>query len=711
MSGPTVVSDPPTVVFSGPVIHEATVRLPVVGTGGSHSRLGYAKGLDGVRALAVIAVLLYHLGTTGVLLGEDTAFMPGGFLGVDVFFVLSGFLITSLLLGERSKTGRISIRDFYIRRARRLLPALFTMMIVVAVASAFSFTAQAYELGDDLAAAFTYVTNWWLIAKESSYFGTGGHPPLLTHLWSLAVEEQFYLLWPLILIAVGGKALRERRAGLTLAAIAMIAGSTALAAMLFDPFADPSRVYYGTDTRAATPLVGAFLAIVLRPWRWKAAVTGTTRAVVDLAALAALGWLVLATLTVADSEPMLYRGGFLFVAIASGVLVIGAAHPSSRIGAALGIAPLRWLGERSYGIYLWHWPIFAVTQPEIDLPLDMFSSSVLRVGLTLIIADVSYRVVEKPLRAGAVGRAIARWRAAPRPRRRRQTMRTVAAAAVVLLAGTAVGLKLVAAKAPDIFVVGGDTLLGLGPPPNEPSVSPTATVIPTLLTVPPIPPKIALYGDSQGQSLLYYAPKDLGKYAKFSDHTIEGCGIALGQVVSSSGETRNLSNCNTWLSLWRERAATAKPDLAVVMLGAWDVFDLRRDTGTLRFGTPESDTYWIGQLHKGLDALEKSGTTVVLGLVPCFRPVAKNKGHGAGYWPERGIDARTRHLNDMIRDVAKIRQLHLLVPPEAYCTDPKVASDRSLRWDGVHFTPKGSQQYLLAILPQLLAMPFADGTP
>jgi peptidoglycan/LPS O-acetylase OafA/YrhL len=678
-----------------------------------HARLAYAKGLDGVRALAVAAVLLYHLGTTGVLLAGGTkTFMPGGFLGVDVFFVLSGFLITSLLMAEKAQTGRISIKDFYIRRARRLLPALFTMMVAVALAAALYYTAQAHDLGGDLLAAFGYVTNWWLILKNSSYFGTGDHPPLLTHLWSLAVEEQFYLIWPLVLILLAGR--RGRRTALTILTFALIAASTALAYVLFDPYADPSRVYYGTDTRAATPLIGALLAITLRPWRWRSGGSPMIGRLIDLAACTALAWLVIAAMTTSDKAPFLYHGGFLFIAVAAGLLVIGAAHPDSKIGGLLGIAPLRWLGERSYGIYLWHWPIFAVTQPGIDVPLGLLWSSVLRIALTVAAAELSFRFVEKPLRAGAIGKAIARWRAAGPARRRRMAARTAYATVLVLVVAASIGVKLATTKAPDMFTVGDETLGGLTPsvspaPSVTASASPGPTAIPTLLTVPAVPPKVAIYGDSQGQTLLYYAPKDLNKYAKFYDHTIEGCGIMLGRVVTSSGEARNLYGCSSWLDTWRSRAAATKPDIAIVMLGAWDVFDLKQNEGLLKFNTPQWDAQWMGELNKGLDAIEESGATVALSLVPCFRPVARNRGHGAGYWPERGDDTRTRHVNELIRQVAAVRDLRLVEPPAAYCTDPKVASDRTLRWDGVHYTPKGSLQFLKAILPQLLAMPYADG--
>jgi peptidoglycan/LPS O-acetylase OafA/YrhL len=657
--------------------------------------------------------LLYHLGTTGVTLaGGQSAFMPGGFLGVDVFFVLSGFLITSLLMAERAQTGRISIKTFYIRRARRLLPALYTMMIVVAVAGAFFYTERASTLRGDLTAAFTYVTNWWLIGQGSSYFGAGVNPPLLTHLWSLAVEEQFYVIWPLVLIVLTRNSWRQgRRRAMWVTGIAIIA-SAALAAVLFSPWHDPSRVYYGTDTRAATPLVGAFLAVALRPWMWRASITQAARLVIDLASVVALAWLTVACISSKDTSPTLYRGGFLFIALTAGVLVIGAAHPASHVGKVLGIAPLRWIGERSYAIYLWHWPIFAVTRPGVDIPLGELSSSLLRVGLTLLLAHLSFRFVETPLRSGAIGRWWARWKAAPARPRRSMATRLAFITVFVLVSGLIVSARLGAAKAPASVPVGGpDTTLESSPTPsaspsNSPSPSASVSASPTAkpvggLTVPPVVPSVGVFGDSQGMTLLLNTPTNIGKYVKFKDHTIEGCGILLGRVTSRSGERRDLAaNCPNWLSVWRQRAAGMHPDLALVMLGAWDVFDLTVSGHTMAFGSPEWDANWKAALQQGIQALAESGAKVVLSLSPCYRPVRAS----AGYWPERGDDARTRHLNDLMRATAAVTGAYTVDPPSQFCTDPKISKSLSYRWDGVHYYKPGALLYCQAVVPQLLAI-------
>ncbi|HKD98912.1 MAG TPA: acyltransferase family protein [Micromonosporaceae bacterium] len=693
-----------------------------------HARLSYAPGLDGVRALAVTAVILYHLGTTGVTIGTTGAgvprlIAPGGFLGVDVFFVLSGFLITSLLLAERAESGRISIRNFYIRRARRLLPALYTMLVVVAASAAFWFTDYAARLRGDLVAAFTYVTNWWLIAGGSSYFGGGDHPPLLTHLWSLALEEQFYLLWPLALIAL--TFVRRRGTVLFAVGIAVLA-STVLAAALFNPFQDPSRIYYGTDTRLATPLLGALLAVAFRPWLWHGPLRAGVRRLLNVGGLLAIVALGVACVLLTDQTPALYEGGFLVIAIAAGVLVLAAAHPDVAVGRALGVAPLRWLGERSYAIYLWHWPIFVLTHPGEDgvsWPFGLTGGTgaivvtAFRIGLTLLLSDLSYRFVEKPMRSGALGRWWKKWRASTGKARSMGTLRgsTVGFAAVLLVA--VVGAQLVAARAPSDVPVGPgpDTSLGALQVPTptpvasgNPSAHPTATPTSTGPLKPPASvPKVVVFGDSQGMTMLINKPSDTSKYVNFKDDTISGCGILLGKVASRSGEKRDLtSNCKNWLAEWRSRANSDKPDIGLIMIGAWDVFDLTTGGTTLTFGSPEWDANFTAALDQGIAAIHDSGAQVALSLLPCYRPVAANIGKGAGYWPERGDDDRTRHVNTLLTAAAAANPGYVTAvnPPVQFCDDPKISKSLSYRWDGVHYYKPGALLYCQAVIPQLLAI-------
>ena len=368
-------------------------------------------GLDGLRAVAVAAVVTYHL-------GYDR--LPGGFLGVDLFFVISGFLITTLLLAELEKRGRIDLGAFYLRRARRLLPALLLVLAVTLVLVATVADDVARQTVRDTPAALLYASNWWAIAQDQSYFELVGRGNMLAHLWSLAVEEQFYLVWPAILlglcvaaprlglrrrslvraVAIGGAVLSS----IWMAVIAVGAG------MPID--ADPTRVYFGADTHASSVLLGAALATSWQVLRFRRDVVPGARVVLGVlggVGLALTAWLLL---TVSEYTEWLYRGGFLVVGLVFVALVAAATHPASPLGPWLDVAPLRWVGERSYGIYLWHWPVFLVTRPGVDVPWSGPLVDVARVGLVLGIAEISYRYVETTVRRGDLGAWFARRRSA-----------------------------------------------------------------------------------------------------------------------------------------------------------------------------------------------------------------------------------------------------------------------------------------------------------
>ena len=385
--------------------------------------IDHLPGLDGLRAVAVLAVVVYHAG-----LGA----LSGGFLGVEVFFVISGFLITALLLREHSDNGRIDPLRFWLRRARRLLPALFFLLAAVLAFAVVVVPEELASLRGDAVAAVAYATNWHLIAGDQSYFESIGRPSLFNHLWSLAIEEQFYLAWPLVL---GALVLVGRRfaLGLTLAGAV---GSAVWMALQFDPTSDPSRVYYGTDTRLTGLLLGSVLAFVWVPSvpilppaesglsrrrrrriRAKAAVSGHWANVrlgraLDVVGVAALAVLV-AFFVLADAfEPFLYQGGLAILAIVTVAVIAAAVHPQAHIGRWLDVGPMRWVGTRSYSIYLWHWPIFTLTRPELDIPMDAGAALIVRLALTAALAEISYRFVEAPIRGGAIGRTWGRLRSA-----------------------------------------------------------------------------------------------------------------------------------------------------------------------------------------------------------------------------------------------------------------------------------------------------------
>jgi peptidoglycan/LPS O-acetylase OafA/YrhL len=360
-------------------------------------------GLDGLRALAVLAVIAYHLGLE---------WAPGGLLGVGVFFTLSGYLITDILLAG-PLTGRGRLRDFWFARARRLLPALFVMLAVVVLWVVLLGPVQSPQFGKAVAAAALYVSNWQLIFQHVSYFARFGPPSPLNHLWSLGVEEQFYIFWPLLLVVgirfVGERStnsgLRPRLAAVTLV---LAAASAAEMALLYHPSLDPSRLYFGTDTRAFELLAGAALAMVWPSARLKANIPASARRLLDFIGVVGLVAVAVLVWRTDEYSPFLYRGGFVLLSLAVVMLLAALVHPACRLGRVLGVGPLRWIGVRSYGIYLWHVPILVLTTPAAQHQTQLWRAG-LQVAATLIVAGLSWRFVEQPIRRGALTR-LWKWR-------------------------------------------------------------------------------------------------------------------------------------------------------------------------------------------------------------------------------------------------------------------------------------------------------------
>jgi peptidoglycan/LPS O-acetylase OafA/YrhL len=387
-------------------------------------------GLDGIRALAVSTVIVFHL-LPGTLIG--------GYLGVDIFFVVSGFLITTLLLRERHATGRISLRGFWVRRARRLLPALAVLLLACCAAALFVGGDVLVGLGTQVLAAVTFSSNWVFIAQGASYFDDT-LPELFRNLWSLAVEEQFYIVWPLLVVLVLVRIPRWSR----LVLIGALAIASAVWMGLSYSPVDPTRVYYGTDTHAFGLAVGAFLAVLAlgrgvgavgdaptgltsRPARWALGLTGT----LAIAALVALSVLMSGDLDI------VYRGGLAAVAILTAVAIAALLVPGSLLARALDLAPIRWVGLRSYGLYLWHWPVFVLVSASYPVGpregVDAIIRGAIAFAITVIAAALSYRFIEQPIRRHGF-RATARAVLDSAPRSRRALG---AAFAMVLMTGLA----------------------------------------------------------------------------------------------------------------------------------------------------------------------------------------------------------------------------------------------------------------------------------
>jgi peptidoglycan/LPS O-acetylase OafA/YrhL len=355
----------------------------------------YIPAIDGLRAIAVIAVILYHLGISWI---------PGGFLGVDLFFVISGYVITRLLLDSIQERGGLDLRSFYMARIRRLLPPLVFMIVVTSIVVGIWAPDTTKKFLTDAPFSLFGGMNWWLVFNQQDYFESSGRPPLLQHTWSLAVEAQFYLLWPLILLVVL-KYLGKRLISVAALIIAALSGITLMLVSLQIDASNTSKVshvYFGTDTHSIGLFLGAALAVSWIPQNFNLQVTRRAQDFID--GIGVFGFIgILATFALIDeSKPTLYRIAFPLAGIFGTAILISIVHPASRFAPLLRNKVLLWIGERSYAIYLWHWVIFQISRPQVDLDGENWALFSLRILLVLAMADISLRLVELPIRSGAV---------------------------------------------------------------------------------------------------------------------------------------------------------------------------------------------------------------------------------------------------------------------------------------------------------------------
>ena len=355
----------------------------------SNDKRRYMPGIDGLRAVAVMGVILYHL---------NIPWFQGGFSGVTVFFVLSGYLITDILIDEWNKNNKIDFLRFMIRRLRRLAPAVLVMIFVVTLWVIVTNHPSFEKLRLDFLPSLLYMTNWWYIFREVSYFDSFGPASPFTHIWSLAIEEQFYLIWPLLMIL--GLPFIKRKRFRVLAVLAGVIISAWLMAFLYIPGEDPSRVYYGTDTRAFSLLLGAILAFVWPSQRLSKTLPRHASFVLEIVGIS--GFLLIVSLFVITSQfdPFHYQGGMLLLSILTILVVAALAHPASKLAKWLSVKPLQWMGMRSYGIYLWHYPIIILTTPIVNTDGLNLWRITLQIFFTLILSELSYRFIEVPIRAG-----------------------------------------------------------------------------------------------------------------------------------------------------------------------------------------------------------------------------------------------------------------------------------------------------------------------
>jgi peptidoglycan/LPS O-acetylase OafA/YrhL len=388
----------------------------------------HIPAIDGLRAIAVTAVIFYHLGF---------AWIPGGFLGVDLFFVISGYVITRLLLDSIARSGGLDLRGFYKARARRLLPPLVFMIVVTAFYISIWAQDSVKRFLIDTPFSLTGTMNWWLVAKEQDYFEAIGRPPLLQHTWSLAVESQFYLVWPVLLLVIL-KRFGKKVIPLAALAIALFSGTALfLVSLQLDASSSVSHVYFGTDTHSIGLFLGAALAVSWIPQNFKSEVSNKAQNFIDFIGVFGLVGILGSFLLIDESSPTAYKIAFPLAALFGAAIVTSIVHPASRFAPILQNRVLLWIGERSYAIYLWHWVVFQITRPRVDIDGEDWALIALRILVVLALADISLKLVELPIRSGKVEYWFKGMKYRTASVRKRQKIAVISSISVVLLSLTA----------------------------------------------------------------------------------------------------------------------------------------------------------------------------------------------------------------------------------------------------------------------------------
>jgi peptidoglycan/LPS O-acetylase OafA/YrhL len=643
--------------------------------------LPYFPALDGVRGIAVAGVLLFHAGFS---------WMAGGYLGVSTFFTLSGFLITSLLLAERASVGAVRLRTFWLRRFRRLMPAALACLVLVLLFGVFvADTVQRESLAGDVIAALAYVANWRFILEGQSYadlFAAGESPVL--HFWSLAIEEQFYLVYPLVLGLILGLSAMARRSrndrqrfwltgiGRRYRALAAVMLVTAiggsLALTLFAGFSD-DHIYLGSGTRAAELLIGGLLAVVL----FNAKVTGRlaqpgrAQRVTWLVGSAALIATIALWVSAEQTSSWLYHGGLTAYALLSAAVITAAILPTGPVAWVLALAPIRHLGRISYGVYLYHWPVFLALRQEADL--DTWRLLLIGGAITLVLAELSFFLLEMPIRRG---QRLVRMR----PIR-------IAPVAVVAIAVAAVILT-TTAPPPDVdFDATRDRLSALS---AQPDSLPSTTVDPAAL-VPPTP-RIAPFGDSTALQTAWGVAlfmEGTQKGVMVDGHQGLGCSVMrteLRRYPGRAGEPA-LRDCNDWERIWKGYVDEGQPDLALVQVGPWEILD-RQLPGEQLWrspGDPVFDDFLLSEMTTAVDVLSSNGSIVVWLTSPLPGDAYVQRERASNWDPV----ARMASVNALIRRLPQERPGRVVVVDLAeWIAGLPPGEDARLRPDGIHFENK-----------------------
>jgi peptidoglycan/LPS O-acetylase OafA/YrhL len=675
--------------------------------------------LDGLRALAVLAVVAFH--------GEAT-WASGGFLGVDIFFVLSGFLITRLLLVERGATGGIDLRGFWGRRLRRLVPALLVLIAGLLVLGLVIELpgSSVQSLPGDALAALLFVANWHFIAADHSYFASGQAPSLLEHTWSLSIEEQFYLLWAPLLAALAVLATRRsrrtprspRRTVLVIA----VGGAVASAGWMWFRHATSGTdvAYWDTLARLQAPLIGAALAVVLSSDRVTRP-AARSRWIPSAAAVAGLATLGLLVVAVDAGTDWLYPWGFLVAAGATAAVIAGLhLHPGGVVARGLSWRPVVALGLISYGVYLWHWPmLFVVTGARTGL--DGPAIHGVRLALTIAAATASYVVVERPVltRRASLGRTAGAFAACGAA--------VVLALAVLLPTPDASTVDTeLAVPSAEAFVAppGTFTIEATSDSTGDPPVTiayepPTASVVTTTsapvvepVTTVPLPPstvggppvRITVFGDSVADSLARSLAPDAARFnTVVTNAAIVGCGVPdIGPYVLGGTEHDVAPECEGWQAIWDQRLADERPEVALIVLGRHEVLDRQYDGVWTAIGDPSYDGYLVSQLRLAIDLARQHGVQPVLTTAPFYVGPADP---GGGIRPENA-PARVHRYNQIVRAVAAedpglvVVDLGAIVSPAGSYAG--TIEGIRIRSDGVHFAPEAGPWLAPRLLPPIV---------
>ena len=384
----------------------------------------HIPAIDGLRAVAVTAVIFYHLGFQWI---------PGGFLGVDLFFVISGYVITRLLLDSIERSGGLDLRGFYKARARRLLPPLVFMIVVTAFYISIWAQDSVKRFLTDTPFSLSGSMNWWLVFKEQDYFEAIGRPPLLQHTWSLAVESQFYLVWPVLLLLIL-KRFGKKVIPIAALAIALFSGTALfLVSLQLDASSSVSHIYFGTDTHSIGLFLGAALAVSWIPQNFKSEVSKKAQNFIDFIGVFGLVGILGSFLLINESSPTAYKIAFPLAAIFGAAIITSIVHPASRFAPILQNRVLLWIGERSYAIYLWHWVVFQITRPRVDIDGQDWALIALRILVVLALADISLKIVELPIRSGKVEYWFKGMKYRTSSVRKRQKIAVISSISVVLV--------------------------------------------------------------------------------------------------------------------------------------------------------------------------------------------------------------------------------------------------------------------------------------